>query len=386
MRSREIACEVKLVYSCFLTVIILIVVLMSASMSAAEQVPDMSYEPNIENPAYPSGEGPVVMVDEGHFNFHTIEYRYRPFAELLRRDGYNVEPLPPEFGEDSLSACEILVISNALSERNQSEWSLPTLSAFSDNEIAAIHDWVINGGSLLLIADHMPFPGCAEKLGAAFGICFNNGFAYKTEQGEIIEGGGWLTFSRSDKSLANHAITQGRSIDERVDSVMSFTGQAFQSDVDVQALLIIGEAVVSFMPDVAWEFNDETPQVPVEGWLQGAVFRLGSGRIAVFGEAAMFSAQISDAGNPMGMNAPGAEQNFQFVLNVMHWLSGLLDNCLCDFDSDGDCDGSDLAVFAADFGRTDCSGDCEGDFNGDDDVDGSDLAVFAADFGRTDCP
>ena len=26
------------------------------------------------------------------------------------------------------------------------------------------------------------------------------------------------------------------------------------------------------------------------------------------------------------------------------------------------------------------------DFNGDGDVDGSDLAVFAEDFGRTDCP
>jgi hypothetical protein len=57
-----------------------------------------------------------------------------------------------------------------------------------------------------------------------------------------------------------------------------------------------------------------------------------------------------------------------------------------DFDGDHDVDGSDLAVFAADFGRTDCSGDCEGDFDTDNDVDGSDLAVFAADFGRTDCP
>ncbi|MFV9644502.1 MAG: putative Ig domain-containing protein [Desulfobacterales bacterium] len=60
--------------------------------------------------------------------------------------------------------------------------------------------------------------------------------------------------------------------------------------------------------------------------------------------------------------------------------------CLGDFDTDGDVDGSDLAVFAADFGRTDCSGDCKGDFDADGDVDGSDLAVFAADFGRTDCP
>ena len=48
----------------------------------------------------------------------------------------------------------------------------------------------------------------------------------------------------------------------------------------------------------------------------------GSGRAAFFGEAAMFSAQLSDK-QPMGMNAPMAEQNFQFVLNVMHWLSGI---------------------------------------------------------------
>ena len=62
--------------------------------------------------------------------------------------------------------------------------------------------------------------------------------------------------------------------------------------------------------------------------------------------------------------------------------------CKGDFDRDGDVDGTDLAIFAADFGRTDCynTGDCEGDVDYDGDVDGSDLAVFAADFGRTDCP
>lgn len=64
------------------------------------------------------------------------------------------------------------------------------------------------------------------------------------------------------------------------------------------------------------------------------------------------------------------------------------DVCEGDFEPDGDVDGSDLAVFAAHFGRTDCDqGDaCEGDFDNDNDVDGSDLAVFAADFGMTDCP
>jgi hypothetical protein len=63
-------------------------------------------------------------------------------------------------------------------------------------------------------------------------------------------------------------------------------------------------------------------------------------------------------------------------------------SCAGDFDGDGDVDGSDLAVFAADFGRTNCDqGEaCEGDFEPDGDVDGSDLATFAADFGRTNCP
>ena len=58
-------------------------------------------------------------------------------------------------------------------------------------------------------------------------------------------------------------------------------------------------------------------------------------------------------------------------------------NPLCDFDSNGDIDDSDLSVFAADFGRTDCNNDCKGGFDNDQDVDGSDLSVFAASFGTT---
>lgn len=294
------------------------------STSIAQQVPDMSFKPAIENPAYPSGKGPVVMVDEGHYNFHTTDNRYKPFAELLRRDGYVVKPLRSKFSENSLSACEILVISNALHERNQNDWSLPNPSAFSDQEIAAVRDWVRSGGSLFLIADHMPFPGCAEKLGAAFGVRFNNGFAYETQGDEIISEP--IIFTRSDGSLTSHPITAGRAKAERIDSVITFTGQAFQSDVDIQPLLIFRPSAISLMPGIAWQFNAATPQIPVGGYYQGAVMRFFNGRAAFSGEAAMFSAQISTMGNPMGMNAPGAEQNFQFLLNTIHWLSGLLDD------------------------------------------------------------
>jgi len=63
--------------------------------------------------------------------------------------------------------------------------------------------------------------------------------------------------------------------------------------------------------------------------------------------------------------------------------------CNGDVDNDGDVDGSDLAVFASDYGRTNCCEfgiPCEGNFDDDCDVDDSDLAIFTSDFGRTYCP
>jgi hypothetical protein len=89
--------------------------------------------------------------------------------------------------------------------------------------------------------------------------------------------------------------------------------------------MIFPENMASYMPQEAWVFNDSTPSVPIQGWFQGAVKELGKGRVAVFGEAAMFSAQLAGAERrPAGMNHPIAKQNPQFLLNVMHWLSRLL--------------------------------------------------------------
>jgi len=40
----------------------------------------------------------------------------------------------------------------------------------------------------------------------------------------------------------------------------------------------------------------------------------------------MFSAQVAGAErSPMGMNATSAGENYQFLLNLMHWLSGVFD-------------------------------------------------------------
>jgi hypothetical protein len=59
--------------------------------------------------------------------------------------------------------------------------------------------------------------------------------------------------------------------------------------------------------------------------------------------------------------------------------------CPGDFDHNGSSDNTDLAVFAANFGKNNCAGGCTGDMNADGDVDGSDLKTFILKFGRTDC-
>ena len=88
-------------------------------------------------------------------------------------------------------------------------------------------------------------------------------------------------------------------------------------------LLVIPEQHNLFMPSVAWEFSESTPRIPAAYLLQGALVRHGHGRVAVFGEAAMFSAQLSGPEErPMGMNHPAAAQNSRFALNVLRWLSG----------------------------------------------------------------
>jgi hypothetical protein len=88
------------------------------------------------------------------------------------------------------------------------------------------------------------------------------------------------------------------------------------------SLLTLDGKYAAFLPTAAGRFDSNTPIVDVSGQSQGAVVDFGQGRLAVFGEAGAFTAQIGRNGNRMGMNAPGAEGNAPFVLAVLRWLAG----------------------------------------------------------------
>ena len=286
------------------------------------QVAADDWRPTVTAPQFAPETGPRVRVDAAHGNFHTIDGRFAAFAALLRADGYRVASADQPISSALLADTDVFVIANAVKGGESVEWVLPTPPALAPDEVIALSAWVHNGGSLLLIADHMPFPASVADLADAFGIVFLNGYAKKSASES-----GLLTFTRAAGSLADHSIVRGRNASEQLTEIKSFTGQGFRTVVRVEPLMQLPTDWAVFFPYRAGEFSDTTPAESARGLLQGAVLRHGRGRVAVFGEAAMFTAQTAINGDKvmrMGMNDPEAAQNPQFVLNVLHWLSGLL--------------------------------------------------------------
>jgi hypothetical protein len=280
---------------------------------------DSAFTPSVAEPAFGPGEGPRVLLDEAHHNLYSNVGYYRALHAMLGADGYRVASLTERLTSANLSGADLVVIANALPVPDQT--ASDTLGpAFTTAEVHALLSWVAGGGSLLLLVDHRPYAHAAGPLLDALGLTFTDGYALDYQTWDP------LVFRRSDGTLEAHPITEGRGAGERVDSVATFDGDAFQATGrDVAPLLRFGEGIDSFQPDRLWAIGDSTPHIRIAGWLQGAAFTLGEGRVVVFGESGLAVAQLVGPNRqPRGMNAPVGRQNARFLLNTVHWLTRVL--------------------------------------------------------------
>lgn len=297
---------------------ILFMVLIFACTPIELQLADNAYMPKIEKPTYAKSEGSLIYVDEGHHNFHTLEGRLFATGKLLERDGYRVLPYEGTATIERLQECKILLIVNALNEKND-DWINPTYSAFTKQEIIEITQWVTEGGSLLMIADHMPFPGAIYDLAVQFGFEYENGHAEDTA-------GNADYFYRKSKTLNSNIITNGKNEKEKVDSILTFSGCAFGIPDDATVILKFDSTWVSYNPDEAWVYDGVEP-FSIDGYAQGAYKTFGKGRVVVFGEAMMFTAQLGGGLSwiKIGMNSRECPDNYQLLLNSIHWLDGQME-------------------------------------------------------------
>lgn len=275
----------------------------SAALAACSESGDAEYVQQVDTdadlsvaaPKFAEGTGPRVLIDAAHGNFHTIDGGYAPFAALLSNDGYRVEGSAESFTAAGLEGVDLIVIAN------------PTLPdegpAFSKEEIGLLHDYVEAGGSLMLIVDHTPFPDAARDLAARFGAEWVDGYMDGPD-----------VFSLRNGGLVHDPVLGD------VISVRTFTGSCFRSDV-ARPLLKMGDK---------WRVQTVTDtgisdKQPIGDCLQGAIQETGAGRVALFGEAAMFTTQVllknGKVSQRFGMHASNAKQNKDFALNIVHWLT-----------------------------------------------------------------
>jgi hypothetical protein len=126
----------------------------------------------------------------------------------------------------------------------------------------------------------------------------------------------WIRYSREKKNLADHPITRGRDASERINSVLTFTGQSLKGPKETTPLLLLSSTAYD-----AFDIDEpaKAKTTSAAGRAQAVALPFGKGRVVVTGEAAMLTAQNQN----FGLNYPGTDDR-QFVLNIMHWLTGLL--------------------------------------------------------------
>lgn len=295
---------------------------LGSSPILAQQVIDSLFVWNIDDPAYSTNQGPLILVDAYHNNGKIINGGFSPVAEILKKDGFKLASLNKEFKRSYLDTTGVLVIIDALHLSNIDNWNLPTPSAFTDLEIDKISYWVNEGGNLLLVADHMPFPGASKRLAAKFGIEWINGFVIDSLRWDLIK------FRRDNNTLINHPIVFGRNKNESLESVASYYGSGFKI-IDpkiVGFFMFNNKDIVSYQPQKAWDIMPNTPLTPSDNLYQAAALKYGKGRVVIVAESSLFSAQLVGKDRiPIGINYLENSQNLQFVLNVFHWLSRIIE-------------------------------------------------------------
>ena len=312
---------------------------------------DLHYDASVAHPAYAANH-PRILFDAAHRNYHLPDGRYRPFAQLIENDGYRVETNDRPFSAEVLAGHDVLIVANAMGARGIDAYWSP---AFTEAECQAVADWVRGGGALLLIADHAPFGTAAAPLGAAFGVDMSKGVTADPGHADPdTRNLSFILYTRDAHMLGAHPILEGRNASERIGRVMTFSGQSLRGPEGSTILLALGEtaidrqqpgeaeiraAVAAARAQAQREGQAAPQQVRLQthgppasaaGRGQAIAFSFGRGRVVVLGEAAMLSAQYADMPQvgrmhyPVGLNHPGLD-NRQFALNLMHWLSRLID-------------------------------------------------------------
>ncbi|HEX6198625.1 MAG TPA: hypothetical protein VF150_00030, partial [Thermoanaerobaculia bacterium] len=177
-----------------------------------------------------------------------------------------------------------------------------------------------------------PFGAAARELGAAFGVRMEDGHLRDPEHADTdLPSPYVLRFERSEGLIGDHPITRGRSPEERIDTVVTFGGQALRAPEGARATPILRLAETAEVVDDP-ALGPDAPGRSAAGMVHAVAIEHGAGRVVVLGEAAVFTSQVitgptaEEMGREelrFGMSRTDTDDR-QLALNTVRWLAGLL--------------------------------------------------------------
>jgi hypothetical protein len=260
-----------------------------------------------------------IAIDEGHFNLHTINGTYAVLAGTLKEAGFNVSGHTGPFSTENLANVDVLIIANPFPDIRDSliaranragepfrYSSAATRSAFTNDEVEAIRNWVSKGGSLLLILDHAPHGKTGELLAAAFGVESRNvstlDRASRDPEVDTTEAA-TILFTKSKGLLGEHLILTD------IDSVTTYTGESLLGPPRSAVLLTLPSTAI----DLDWDASTKKfRNLSANGRVQALAFEYNPGRVVVLGEAAMTNPLYTSRSN---------RGNWKMTLNIFKWLT-----------------------------------------------------------------
>ena len=299
---------------------ILLFLLLFTITSQAQMLNDTPFNANVVHPKFKKGYGPKILIDAGHHNFVVELGLNKPLFDVASSDGYQIKIDSMQFTKEYLSNYKLVVIMSAMPFKYGSKNQVTDEITFTTDELNALHDWVSNGGSLLMFSEHAPIDKSVTPLFNKFGIQLSTGIVVDSLNSDTpIEMPSWkysfLKFTSKNGLLnTEHPITKGEKKNERISNILTIGGSGLTGDGYTNILKLSSSAMIK-------KWNGTMPSgTPNSQCLAGNV---GKGKLVALGDCNGFTAMSLKSGGyklSAGMQVSGYDWK-QFVLNTLHWLS-----------------------------------------------------------------
>jgi hypothetical protein len=299
---------------------ILLLLIPISTLLNAQMYNDTPFNAHVAHPKYGKENGPNILIDAGHHNFIVEMDLIKPLVSLVESDGYRTKIDSSIFTKDYLSKYKVLVIMPAMPFKFGSKSQVTDEVTFTTDELNILHDWVVDGGSLLMFSEHAPIDKSVTPLFNKFDIQVSIGIVSDSLNCDsTIKVSGYKTLIKYNKTNGllnqNHPITIGANKMERIHNIVTYGGCGLNGAGYTNILQLAPSAIIK-------KYNGSLPSGSANS--QCLAGNVGKGKLVALGDCNGFTAMYIPlkTGEKYSTGMQVANYDWkQFVLNTFHWLS-----------------------------------------------------------------